>query len=201
MRLPTSRVRSGDIRRHIRQRYCKSNGLRRHVRGVRPPERTIPAVTGRDRLHAFRQLALSWPAGAGTPGCRADRHPQAYAQAACRPCMSRPCGRRRRRGRLAYSDTGSGIARRGWRGGGGRSMVCGVAGRGAGCGSCASLVVAAAEPDRGQPLQQRHARFSGCGLRRPRRAGRGSRSAPASAVRRSAACAGRGSTAARAAAG
>ena len=155
-------------------------------------------------------MRFSWPAGAGRPGFRADRHRSELCTGACRPWGSSPWGA----GRLAYSDTGSGAARL-------RRPRCGrtlrrrrrcaawrrSAGRGIGrtrmrAAACILPRLAPAEADRGEALQQATTPLLRIlGRQSARRAWRAVRSAPASAVRRCAACAARGEPGAPAAGG
>ena len=126
----------------------------------------------------FRR-SVSSPDGAGRPGFRVDRPPVELFTGACRPCWSRPCGAGRgATGRLAYSETDSDRAARAARCSGGiggslRHRRSRALGRdrsrpGARPGFRALLLLAPAEADRGEPLQQRHALLLRGGVRPPR---------------------------------
>ena len=123
----------------------------------RRDSKTAP-LRDRERGRHASCAAVSWPGGAGRPGCRAGPPRPNYAQARCRPWGSSPCGAERR----AYSDTGSSGRPSGWRalGRSGRSN-CGIGLRGARRRRRLGLFRAPAEADRGQPLHQRHAALLG----------------------------------------
>ena len=140
-----------DVNHSLALRDCTFNT-------VPPP---IPALAPGSLI--VSGLELSWPGGAGTPGFRADRHPQAYAQAA-------PAGRgyrapagpaRAAAWRIPTPDRHpDGLAL------GQRRQLRPLGLRAAAAGALA--VIAAAKPDRRQPLQQRHALLLRTGFARPR---------------------------------
>ena len=152
-----------------------------------PKQRSRPG--GRDRQSLSRP-DLSWPAGAGKPGSRADRHPQACGHRRLPAVDIEALGRRRRRRPLGVFRHR--IRRRAPAGAAACARAAAATAWPASRPLRRCVVLAAAEADLGEALQQRQALLLRTGLGDLAAAGRGFRSAPGSAVPRCAACAGRG---------
>ena len=153
---------------------CKFQSLKSQPVGAAP--RTARPAESRDPA-IRRYRALNSPAGAGRPGCRAGPPRWGYAQEL--PAVLVETLRRRRAWRIRTPAPGASSE---------RGAACGASGEAFGrrlrhrrrrrCRRCAgqlrssSVRLAAAEADRGQPLQQRLAPLSGMLLRTssPRRA-------------------------------